>query len=404
MNGLIGSFIDNSVQCWGCPVFDRLFQIISGAAAAAYGQFVFLCMILFCILLAFFVLNAVWNNIKGGIKDPFYMNSVKPVLINSIVAFAFLGLGVAMPRFVTTITFEPVAQIALVYTQSLVQTDSDVVNEQVVYQPKPMSDDGFYRPQLRDTIIMLMKTTISQFQVYMKLGVAVMESAFSWKALLGIGALLKHVFIFFVGLYLLYGFGKIFIRFCFYFVDIIWAMTLFAFFFPISLTLFVFKGNDAPKWMSGLGKNLSQTQFKNLINSIVALASAVLTYSVIMVIIAKFFSSADSSGADLMNAILSGQVFESDLVGEDIANLTLASCIVLVYVLNFIYAQIPEVTKKVLGAFDVGEKNDMGKQLATDMQNLAGAALNTVGRIGKIIVSGGKTDDAKSGSGGTGKK
>ena len=61
MNGIVNPLINNAVQCWGCPVFDRLFQVVSMAAGAVYGQFAFFCMILFCVLFAFYVLNAVWK-------------------------------------------------------------------------------------------------------------------------------------------------------------------------------------------------------------------------------------------------------------------------------------------------------------------------------------------------------
>lgn len=131
MNGFMNSLVDSSVQCWGCPVFDRLFQIVSDAAAAVYDQFVIFCAILFCVLFAFYVINAVWKNMKGGVTDPFYQKSLKPVLINSLVALAFLSMGIVMPRFVTTITFEPVANIALIYTQSMLKTNPDTVNERV---------------------------------------------------------------------------------------------------------------------------------------------------------------------------------------------------------------------------------------------------------------------------------
>lgn len=224
MNEFMNSLVDSSVQCWGCPVFDRLFQIVSNAAAAVYDQFIVFCAIIFCVLFAFFVLNAVWQNIKGGVGDPWYQKSIKPVIINSLVSLTFLSMGVYLPRFVTTITFEPVADIALIYTHNMLQTDTDAVNQRVTYQPMEMSDDGFYRPQLRDKIIMLMKTTITQFQSYMKLGIAVMDGAFSTNALLGIGNLIKHIVLFFIGLYLFYGFFKLFVRFCFYFADIIIAM------------------------------------------------------------------------------------------------------------------------------------------------------------------------------------
>ena len=398
MNELMNPIIDGAVQCWGCPVFDRLFQVISMAAAAVYDKFVVFCMILFCVLFAFFVVSAVWKNIKGGAdSDPFYAKSIRPVFINSLVAFAFLSLGVWLPRFVTTITFEPVAQITATYTQSMLQMDAETVNEKVTYQPMKMSDDGFYRPALRDTIILIMKTTITQFQAYMKLGIAVMDSAFEWKALLGIGALIKHIIMFFVGLYLFYGFFKLFVRFCFYFADVIIAMTFFAFFFPLSLTLVSFKGADAPQWMANLGKNVGTDQFKKVINAIIGLAAAVLTYTVIMVIIAKFFSAPGESAADLMTLITSGSVFEADLDQDNLAQITLGSAIVLVYVLNYIYSQIPQVTNMVLGAFNVSADNKLGEQLADDAMKLTTAAAQTMKKIGATIINGGKKNDKAGG-------
>ncbi len=392
MNNIVNPLIDASVQCWGCPIFDRLFQIVSNAAANVYEQFTIFCAILFCILFAFFVINAVWQNIKKNSDDPFYQKSIKPIFINSLIALTFLSMGIYLPRFITTITFEPAANIALIYTQSMLQTDNEVVNEKVTYQPTEISDNGFYRPQLRDTIIMLMKTTITQFQSYIKLGIAVMDKAFSIKALLGIGALLKHIMLFFIGLYLAYGFFKLFIRFCFYFADIIVAMTFFAFFFPLSLILVAFKGGDVPAWISSLGKKVGTNQFKTLINAIITLAAAVLTYTVIMVIIAKFFSAPGQSADEIMALITSGNIFSSDLSYDNIAGMTLVSCIILVYVLNFIYAQIPKVTSMVLDTFGVSEEKQLSEQLANDAMKLTTNVINTAKEIGKTIINGGKEE------------
>ncbi len=392
MNNIVNPLIDASVQCWGCPIFDRLFQIVSNAAANVYQQFTIFCAILFCILFAFFVINAVWQNIKKNSDDPFYQKSIKPIFINSLIALTFLSMGIYLPRFITTITFEPAANIALIYTQSMLQTDNEVVNEKVTYQPTEISDNGFYRPQLRDTIIMLMKTTITQFQSYIKLGIAVMDKAFSIKALLGIGALLKHIMLFFIGLYLAYGFFKLFIRFCFYFADIIVAMTFFAFFFPLSLILVAFKGGDVPAWISSLGKKVGTNQFKTLINAIITLAAAVLTYTVIMVIIAKFFSAPGQSADEIMALITSGNIFSSDLSYDNIAGMTLVSCIILVYVLNFIYAQIPKVTSMVLDTFGVSEEKQLSEQLANDAMKLTTNVINTAKEIGKTIINGGKEE------------
>lgn len=397
MNNILNPLIDSSVQCWGCPVFDRLFQIVSNAAAAVYDKFVLFCIILFCVLFAFYVLNAVWKNMKGGVTDPFYQKSLKPVFINSLVSLAFLSMGVMLPRFVTTVTFEPVANIALVYTQSMLQTNPETVNEQVTYQPMEMDDDGFYRPELRDSIVMLMKTTITQFQSYMKLGIAVMDRAFSLDALLGIGSLIKHIILFFIGAYLFYAFFKLFWRFCCYFADIIVAMTFFAFFFPLSLILVAFKDGDAPSWISALGKEVGTGQFKKLINAIIALAAAVLTYTVIMVIIAKFFAAPDQSAADIMQLITSGEIFAGDLSDDNLAAMTIGGCVILVYVLNFIYGQIPTVTSMVLDSFGVSQKNDLSEQLANDAMKLTTGIVETVKKAGTTILSGGEKKDTDKG-------
>ena len=396
MNGVMNSLVDTSVQCWGCPVFDRLFQIVSNAAAAVYDQFVIFCAILFCVLFAFYVVNAVWKNMRGGVTDPFYQKSLKPVIINSLVSLAFLSMGVFLPRFITTVTFEPVANITLIYTHSMLQTDIDTVNEKVTYVPTDMSDDGFFRPELRDSIIMLMKTTITQFQSYMKLGIAVMDKAFSLNALLGIGSLIKHIILFFIGLYLFYGFFKLFVRFCFYFADIIVAMTFFAFFFPLSLILVAFKGADnVPNWISGLGKKFGTGEFKNLINAIIALAAAVLTYTVIMAIIAKFFAAPGQSASGIMELITSGNIFAGDLSDDNLAAMTIGGCVILVYVLNFIYGQIPQVTSMVLDSFGVSAKNDLSEQLANDAMKLTTNIVDTAKKIGTTILNGGDKKDDK---------
>lgn len=395
MNRLVNSFVESTVQCWGCEVFDRLFQIVSNAAAAVYDKFVIFCAILFCVLFAFYLINAVWKNFKGGITDPLYQKSLRPLFINSLVSLTFLSMGVVLPRFITTITFEPVANITVIYTQSMLQTNPDEVNERVTYQPAKIEDDGFYRPQLRDSIVMLMKTTITQFQSYMKLGIAVMDKAFSLSALLSISSLIKHIILFFIGMYLFIGIFKLFLRFCFYFADIIVAMTFFAFFFPLSLILVAFKGDNAPKWMSGLGKDVGTNQFKKLIDSIVALAAAVLTYTVIMVILAKFFAEPGQSAADIMNMITSGEIYSDELSEENLQAMTLGGCVVLVYVLNFIYGQIPQVTSMVLSSFGVSSENKLSEQLANDAMQLTNDVLNVVKQAGKNILSGGEKSDNK---------
>lgn len=402
MNEWLNPLVGDVVQCWGCPVFDRLMAVVSNAAAAVYGKFAIFCIVLFAGLFAMYVFYSVWKNMKGGMADPFYRKSVQPVIIAALFALTFLSMGVYVPRLVTSITFEPVAEMTLRYTQAVVGLNDDQINQRVTYVPAPMTDTGFYRPQLRDKIIMLMKTTVTQFQAYIKLGLAVMDAAFSWRALVGIGALLKHIMMFVVGLYLVYAFFKLFLRFCFYFADIIVAMTFFAFFFPLSLVTFAFRNSDAPDWMKNLGKKFGVGQFKNLINAIVALSAAVLTYTVAMVLIAKFFSSPTDDVQNLMELITTGQVMAGDLSDENLGAVTLMGAVVLVYVVNYLTSLAPEVTKMVLGAFDVTPENSISEGLANDAmqvgKNIIEATKKTVAAVSTPSTQAGQGTTAPAGA------
>ena len=399
MTGVTDYLIGATVQCWGCPVFDRLFASISAAAAAVYDKFAYVCVILFCVLFAVYIVSAVWRQINprdGKMDDTLYQKSVRPVFINSIVALVFLGMGVMLPRFVTTITLEPVAQVALLYSRAVTQTDGARLDQAVEYTVMPMPDDGFFRPKLRNTIIDLMKTTIGQFQNYMKLGIAVMDRAFEWRALLGVGALVRHILMFAIGLYMVYEFLRLFVRFCFKFIDVIVSMAMFAFFFPLSLILAPFEGAaGAPKWFGSLGRNVGRHQIKNIINAIVGLAAAVLTYSVIMAIIAKYFAGMGITSAELTRLILSGDVSAADLTAENIETMTIGGIAVLAFLMNYLWDQIPGVTKMVLGAFNASPSNSMGDKVADDVMKLTTTATAKVTDVvGKII----------SGDGGAAKK
>ncbi|MCL2889645.1 MAG: hypothetical protein FWF34_00070, partial [Alphaproteobacteria bacterium] len=164
------SIVDSTVQCWGCGVFDRLFRVISAAAATMYDNMVWLGILILSVFIAFYVLYAVVDNliINQG-KESLYDKYIKPVLFSSVVVVSLLGMGVFFPRMVTTFTLEPVANMTLIYSHAMLQTSPEIVADKISYTPEPMADDGFYRPQLRDTIIELMKTSTVQFQSMIKL-------------------------------------------------------------------------------------------------------------------------------------------------------------------------------------------------------------------------------------------
>ena len=223
-----------------------------------------------------------------------------------------------------------------------------------------------------------------------------MDSAFTWDALFGVGALIKHIVLFFIGLYLMWGFFKLFFRYCCYFADAIVAMAFFAFFFPISLAAFAFHGaENVPEVIKKIGKNVGVNQTKNLISSIVTLGAVIITYTVIMAIVAKFFSATNVSNVELMNAITSGEIFDKDLSSENLEALTLTSCIALMYVLNYVYKQIPQITKMILSAFSVEEKNEYGDKLADNLMQLTKNVVDTTVNIGKIIINGGDKKEEK---------
>ena len=389
----MNNVVDGLIQCWGCEPFDRLFQIVSKTAAVAYEKFIGLAFGLFVLLFTVYVVNAIWNNMKNGMSDPWMKNSVQKVFISSVLALGILGMGVSFPRLVGRVIFEPVAHFTLKYSQAMLRTTDEVVAVRVDYRPQPIDTETeqelFYTSALRDDMISIMATTTTMFQTYIKLGIAVMDAAFSWEAILGVGAFLKHIILFFIGMYIAWGFVKIFFKYCCYFADAIIAMALFAFFFPVSLVMLVFKDvQNVPKWFGEIGKNVGAAQIKNLINAIVTLGSVVLTYTVIIVIVTKFFSSVNSN---VMDQLLAGNVYGDDLNMESVESLTLAGCVALIYVMNFIFAQIPEITKMILSAFSVQENKQHGEQIGTDLMNLSKIAVDNVVKAGTIIVSGGKS-------------
>ena len=376
MNNLMNGFVEHVAQCWGCDVFDNLFKVVSNAGAVIYTKVANICFAIFAVLFVFYVIWAVWRTLnpkKPEESDKMYTKSVIRVVINSLFALTLLGLGVGVPRFITRITFEPVADITLIYTQSILKATPEFVEEHVKSAPlQKIPDDGFYRPELRNTIIEIMRTTIVMFQSYMKLGIAVIDKSFTWHDMPTIGAIFRHILYFFIGVYLFYGFLKLFLRFCFYFVDVIVNMAMFAFLFPIALMMMSFRGGDMPEWMSSLGKGLGANQLKKVIASIVALGASVITYIIVMIIIARFFTDSGTSVNELMNAIMSGNVFESDLSDDNLASITLVSMIVLLYVLDYIYSKVPDVSKMILDTFGVTSENSMSEQMADDAETLVG--------------------------------
>lgn len=391
-------FINSTVQCWSCPVFDRMFQIISDAAAVVYPRFVVICTILFCAIFSFYIFGAVWKNITTGFQDGWFDKSLRPVFVNSLFALAFLGMGVMLPRFVTTVTFEPVAYVTQTYATAMLKTTPENIDTRVTYTPIPMEEDeGLFRPELRDAVINVAKITITQFQNFMSLGVAMLDAGLSWEMFFGIGAFIKHLLLALIGVYLFWAFLKMFFKFLCYFADVIIAMAMFAFFFPLSLVTTAFKDvADTPGWLSWvktLGKGVGIEQIKNLISAIISLGVAVITYTVILVIMARFFTGSDGMDnyESLLNSIMSGTVFETDLDTSGLSDLSITSVVVLVYVLTFIYDNIPNVTKMILGMFEVSASdNKVGKEWGDSIMGATKSFWDKTKTVAKTVIKRGQ--------------
>jgi len=383
MQELANSLIDSGVQCWTCPVFDNLFAIISNTAAAAYQRLCIFSIVIFCVLFAFYALNVVWNNIKNGGKDSLFDKTLRPILIKSLIALSLLSFGLIVPRFISMITFEPVAVMTLQYARAMLPSDYVIPTYENAIQ---LGNSGFFNPELRDTIIQILETSVANFQVYIKIGIAIIDEAFSLKALLGIGPLIKHIIICFIGIFLTYNFAKLFIKYSFCFMDIIFAMALFAFFFPLSVVLFIFRGaNDAPGWMKNLGSNLGGGQIKKLINAIVSVASTILTYTVIMLIIRGFLNANGVDADSIRNSTES--LFDFDLENSNAMQITFAGAIVLVYVINYIAGQIPKVTEKILSVFNVKQENALSKEMGENVFQLTQIVANKTKELAQTIIN-----------------
>ena len=391
MNELANTLIDTGIQCWTCPVFDNLFAIVSNTAAAAYERLCLFSVIIFCVLFGFYAFNVAWQNIKNGGKDSMFTKTIRPILIKSLVALTLLSMGLIVPRFISTITFEPVAVITLQYSRAMLPSDYVIPTYENAIQ---LNDSGFFNPALRDTIIQILETSVANFQVYIKIGIAIIDEAFSISALMGIGTLIKHIIICFIGIFLTYYFVKWFVKYSFCFMDVIVAMAMFAFFFPLSVVLFIFKGaNDIPGWMKNLGSKLGGDQIKKLINAIVSVASTILTYTIIMLIIRGFLDANGVSADSIQNT--SESIFDFDLENSSAMQITFAGSIVLVYVIEYIRKQIPKITEKILSVFNVKQEDALSKEMGENVFQLTQIVADQAKGLVKTIINPESADKEK---------
>jgi hypothetical protein len=168
---------------------------------------------------------------------------------------------------------------------------------------------------------------------------------------------------------------------------------MFAFFFPFMLVLFVFKDSKAADWIKKMGGAFSSgdtSLIKRVINTIVALVVAMITYTVVMVIIAKFLGSDLMSSNEIVQNMLAGTLSDNMLVDEDedLVNMTLIGCILLGFLVGYIVGQIPSVVSEVLAAIGIKPDDKLGKEMADSAEVIAKSVVSWVGGKGKIIITG----------------
>ncbi len=393
--GIFESATQKTIQCWGCPVFDLLFQIVSKTAAALYDKMAYLGLIIMAFGLAFYVLYIIIKNMKTVKDVGEYQKKLLPTLINAAVISALLGMGVAFPKLVTRATFEPITNVTIMYADAVLQTTPEFVDARVKYEPMPIdkNSEHFYNPELRDGIIRLMKTSTTVFQSFIMFGFAAISSAFTWSDVINLPGLLEHTLIFLLGLIIIWFFFKLFIKFCWHFVDVIVALTMFAFFFPLMLVGYVFQNSESSGVVKGLGSTTASF-FSDVINAITTLFAVMITYIVSMTIMAYFLSgSSNPAGNPMMQYILSGDYSSAELaLRSPLATNALLGIITLAFVIEFIMREIPRVQSMITDAFSVKPSTTHGDNVNTNLEKLAGDITNTTK---KFIKSFKKKEDKK---------
>lgn len=359
MNAAFDFFTNNVLQCWACHAFDHTFVAVSVAAANAYDKISEFALLLLTAFLAFYIVYIVLTKLnKQASEDPFYMKSVKPVLINSMIIVSLLGIGITLPKMISYVALEPAAQITTSLSSALIDAP------QAQYEPIKMPENGFYTATTKDKVIETLKITTGGFQTYIAQGFKLISSAADLSIIknlikLEFGSVLETLFILLLGIYISWSFIKLFAKFMFYSLDVLMHATFFAFLFPILAVAFVFRNSDAPDWVKNIG-NGSATMFQNLLGSIITLGSAIVVYVIIMAMLAGF----------------AGDNFETPNVMHSAAGLA-----TLVLVLGFIIGKTETMANEIKSVFGIQEKKELGEAANTNFTKLLGNAKKIISQF-----------------------
>ena len=137
--------------------------------------------------------------------------------------------------------------------------------------------------------------------------------------------------------------------------------------------------------MKKLGSEFGSGQIKKLINAIVSVAATILTYTIMMLIIAGFLRDSGVDVNSIQNA--SESLFDFDLDNSTAMEITVAGTIVLVYVINYIAGKIPDVTQKIFDAFGAKQEDSISKEMGENVWKLTTIITNKAKEITKKIIN-----------------
>jgi hypothetical protein len=382
MNEAFDFLIRHTMQCWACPVFDAMFDTVSGAAAAAYPRISQFALIIMAAFIAFYVVYLMVIKLKDSDKDPlFYKRLVKPVLLPALIISALLSIGIEFPKMLTSATIEPIAMMTSTLSK-IPQNNSPapgtnnkslpgLTGQSRQNSPAPgtgggMSGsagqgggNGFYSSDLKHSILSTMRTTTIGFQNLILFGLGMVNASLDWKILqsillLDFAAILETILLFLLGIYIAGRFALIFLKFLFMFLDAVLSLTFFAFLFPIMLAAFVIRDSESPEWVKGIG-GMSATFFKDVVSSIITLGSMMILYIVIISVISGFIGLGDQTTASALAGDFSNINFKS----PDILK-SASGFVILIVVIGFIINNIGKVAAEIKSAFGITEKEDIG--------------------------------------------
>jgi hypothetical protein len=351
---------------------------VSFSASGAYVRITQFALFILTAFLVFYTLYIVMAKMAKSDEDPFYLKSMKPVLINSAVIVALLGMGLFVPKAVSTITLEPVAYLTHGIASSVLPAPDHslvMVGLTKAIQVIDPAGPGIYSPELKHRIIDIMRMTASSFQNLILFGFNMLSNSLSLDSLVAVitldfGKMLETIFMFLLGLVITWQFIKIYFKFLFYFVDVIVSLALFAFLFPVMLAAFVMQNSEAPDWVKKMG-GMSGTIFQNAVKSIITLASAMIVYVVIVAMIGAFLGGVGAS------EILAGDFSNVNFAAPEIMR-SATGIAVLVLVLKFLIAKVDPIANEIKSAIGFADSAEGGagmeayKSFAQLAQNIKG--------------------------------